>query len=313
MQSYEAHLVGNGAFAKVAKCVKSATKEMVALRVVKIHTKSDLQREHEILLKLRYFNPDECNFVKWHCSFMYKRHLCQEFELLDMSLREFVTMRPTRSLHLKEIKTILYQLATTLEVLKRLQVAHCDLKLENIMLVDHVRQPLRVKVIDFGSACNASNIAHGAYIQTRWYRAPETILGLPCSEAIDMWSLGCIAAELFLGHPLYPGSCEYQMLQFMIQTQGQLPDRHLSKTDAVVDEADLENFVELVKQMLHLDSTKRITPSQEDESNPVHTQPQETKKRVRDDILLKHPSEVQNVNVDVCLSVPAQTKRNKYN
>uniref|UniRef100_A0A3Q3EDQ2 Protein kinase domain-containing protein n=1 Tax=Labrus bergylta TaxID=56723 RepID=A0A3Q3EDQ2_9LABR len=267
------------------KCVKSATKEMVALRVVKIHTKSDLQREHEILLKLRYFNPDECNFVKWHCSFMYKRHLCQEFELLDMSLREFVTMRPTRSLHLKEIKTILYQLATTLEVLKRLQVAHCDLKLENIMLVDHVRQPLRVKVIDFGSACNASNIAHGAYIQTRWYRAPETILGLPCSEAIDMWSLGCIAAELFLGHPLYPGSCEYQMLQFMIQTQGQLPgyflsygaipfpynncmigsldglkeshqrpDRHLSKTD-----------------MLHLDSTKRITPSQVRE-HPFMTQ-----------------------------------------
>uniref|UniRef100_A0A3Q3EAP6 Protein kinase domain-containing protein n=1 Tax=Labrus bergylta TaxID=56723 RepID=A0A3Q3EAP6_9LABR len=221
-------LVGNGAFAKVAKCVKSATKEMVALRVVKIHTKSDLQREHEILLKLRYFNPDECNFVKWHCSFMYKRHLCQEFELLDMSLREFVTMRPTRSLHLKEIQTILYQLATTLEVLKRLQVAHCDLKLENIMLVDHVRQPLRVKVIDFGSACNASNIAHGAYIQTRWYRAPETILGLPCSEAIDMWSLGCIAAELFLGHPLYPGSCEYQMRQFMIQTQGQLPGYFLS-------------------------------------------------------------------------------------
>uniref|UniRef100_A0A3Q3EEB4 Protein kinase domain-containing protein n=1 Tax=Labrus bergylta TaxID=56723 RepID=A0A3Q3EEB4_9LABR len=259
-------LVGNGAFAKVAKCVKSATKEMVALRVVKIHTKSDLQREHEILLKLRYFNPDECNFVKWHCSFI-----------------------PTRSLHLKEIKTILYQLATTLEVLKRLQVAHCDLKLENIMLVDHVRQPLRVKVIDFGSACNASNIAHGAYIQTRWYRAPETILGLPCSEAIDMWSLGCIAAELFLGHPLYPGSCEYQMLQFMIQTQGQLPGYFLSaglKTSLFYWRtwinmwtfkkpheygADLENFVELVKQMLHLDSTKRITPSQVRE-HPFMTQ-----------------------------------------
>uniref|UniRef100_A0A3Q3GC15 Protein kinase domain-containing protein n=1 Tax=Labrus bergylta TaxID=56723 RepID=A0A3Q3GC15_9LABR len=148
------------------------------------------------------------------------------------------------------------------------------------MLVDHIRQPLRVKVIDFGSAHEASNTEHGAYIQTRWYRAPEIILGLPCSVAIDMWSFGCIAAELFLGHPLYPGFCEYQMLQFMIQTQGQLPEYFLSaalktshmelfhfhittkKTDAVVDKADLENFVELVKQMLHLDSTKRITPSQ---------------------------------------------------
>ncbi len=306
-------LIGKGTFAKVAKCVKSATNEMVAVRIMKKH--SEAEEEDGILQKLTAFDPDRCNFVRWNTSFIYKSHLCQEFELLDMSLKEFVDMRQTSSLQLKEIRPILHQVATTLQVLKSLGIAHTDLKPENIMLVDHVRQPLKVKLIDFGSTCDPSKAERGSYIQPRWYRAPEAILGLPCTEAIDMWSLGCIAAELFLGYALYPGSCEYEMIWYITQTQGQLPgyflstglktrqfyrktwpnmwklmtpheyagipwidcmfsslddlkkiqqkqDCHLSEADAMADKADLENFVDLVKQMLQLEPTQRITPSQ---------------------------------------------------
>lgn len=80
------------------------------------------------------------------------------------------------------------------------------------MLVDPVRQPYRVKVIDFGSASHVSKAVCNTYLQSRYYRAPEIILGLPFSEAIDMWSLGCVIAELFLGWPLYPGSSEYDQV-----------------------------------------------------------------------------------------------------
>lgn len=71
----------------------------------------------------------------------------------------------------------------------------------------------RVKVIDFGSASHVSKTVCNTYLQSRYYRAPEIILGLPFCEAIDMWSLGCVVAELFLGWPLYPGSSEYDQIR----------------------------------------------------------------------------------------------------
>ncbi|ENN71369.1 hypothetical protein YQE_11942, partial [Dendroctonus ponderosae] len=94
------------------------------------------------------------------------------------------------------------------------------------MLVDPVRQPYRVKVIDFGSASHVSKAVCNTYLQSRYYRAPEIILGLPFCEAIDMWSLGCVVAELFLGWPLYPGSSEYDQIRYISQTQG-LPTEHM--------------------------------------------------------------------------------------
>lgn len=90
------------------------------------------------------------------------------------------------------------------------------------MLVDPVRQPYRVKVIDFGSASHVSKAVCNTYLQSRYYRAPEIILGLPFCEAIDMWSLGCVVAELFLGWPLYPGSSEYDQIRYISQTQGSI-------------------------------------------------------------------------------------------
>lgn len=74
----------------------------------------------------------------------------------------------------------------------------------------------RVKVIDFGSASHVSKTVCNTYLQSRYYRAPEIILGLPFCEAIDMWSLGCVVAELFLGWPLYPGSSEYDQIRYVL-------------------------------------------------------------------------------------------------
>ena len=63
----------------------------------------------------------------------------------------------------------------------------------------------------------ASYISHAFYfiMKIHFFRAPEILLGLPFCEAIDMWSLGCVIAELFLGWPLYPGSSEYDQVYLM--------------------------------------------------------------------------------------------------
>lgn len=55
------------------------------------------------------------------------------------------------------------------------------------------------------------------------FRAPEVILGVPYDEAIDMWSLGCVLAELFLGWPLFPGATEYDQISYIIQMLGDPP------------------------------------------------------------------------------------------
>lgn len=82
-----------------------------------------------------------------------------------------------------------------------------------------------IKIIDFGSACHEQQTLY-TYIQSRFYRSPEVILGLPYSSAIDMWSLGCIAAELFLGLPIFPGASNYDQISRIVETIG-MPPYHM--------------------------------------------------------------------------------------
>ena len=81
----------------------------------------------------------------------------------------------------------------------------------------------KIKLIDFGSACFEGQTAH-TYIQSRFYRSPEVLIGLPYDSAIDMWSLGCVAAELFLGLPILPGVHEHDQLSRVCEMIAKLPD-----------------------------------------------------------------------------------------
>ncbi|CAK6978256.1 homeodomain-interacting protein kinase 2-like isoform X4 [Scomber scombrus] len=217
-------LLGEGTFGKVTKCVKTATKETVAVKMIKnSRFKSEAKNEVDILGHLRAFDSDRFNFVKYNDAFIDGEHLCLEFEMLDISLLDFLQKKPSHCLLVKEIRPILHQVGTAMKLLRSLRVAHTDLKPDNIMMVDHINQPLKVKIIDFGLARHVSQTQWGSYIQALSYRSPEVILGLPFTAAIDMWSLGCIAAELFLGSVLYSGNCEYDILRHIVQTQGRLP------------------------------------------------------------------------------------------
>lgn len=113
------------------------------------------------------------------------------------------------------------QILDTLIIIKASQIIHCDLKPENILLKS-LDSPT-IKVIDFGSACHESQQTY-TYIQSRFYRSPEVLLGLRYTTAIDMWSFGCIVAELYLGLPIFPGSSEYNQLTRIIEAVGNIPD-----------------------------------------------------------------------------------------
>uniref|UniRef100_A0A1I8FFK8 Protein kinase domain-containing protein n=1 Tax=Macrostomum lignano TaxID=282301 RepID=A0A1I8FFK8_9PLAT len=122
---------------------------------------------------------------------------------LDQNLYDYLKAQKFRPLMLKEIRPIAQQP-------------------ENIMLVhpgeDSWRR-YRVKVIDFGSACYTHKAVTSTYLQSRYYRAPE-FCGPAFNESIDMWSLGCVLAELYMAGLLYPGSSEYDQLRLHSETQG---------------------------------------------------------------------------------------------
>ncbi|XP_029578609.1 homeodomain-interacting protein kinase 1 isoform X5 [Salmo trutta] len=227
--SYEVlEFLGRGTFGQVAKCWKRGTNEIVAIKILKNHPSYVRQGQIEvsILSRLSTENADEFNFVRSYECFQHKNHTCLVFEMLEQNLYDFLKHSKFSPLLLKSIRPVLQQVATALMKLKSLGLIHADLKPENIMLVDPLRQPYRVKVIDFGSASHVSKAVCSTYLQSRYYRAPEIILGLPFCEAIDMWSLGCVIAELFLGWPLYPGASEYGQIRYISQTQG-LPAEYL--------------------------------------------------------------------------------------
>ncbi|XP_027146300.1 homeodomain-interacting protein kinase 2 isoform X4 [Larimichthys crocea] len=245
------HLLGSGTFGVVTKCKKLATNEMVAVKILKSKRYiNEAKKEEMILKKMKEFDSHKFNIVRWNDSFAYMGHFCLEFEKLDISLDEFM-QTCSNPLKLVEIRPIVQQLATALEFLMNIGIVHADLKLANIMLVEQFNQPLRVKIIDFGLASDNPRACTGLTLQTLWYRAPEVLLGCPINEAIDVWSLGCIAAEMLMGMALFPGSDEYDMVP-----------EELSGEDASIDACERASFVDLLTRMLKVDASERITPSQ---------------------------------------------------
>ncbi|CAH2320301.1 Homeodomain-interacting kinase 2 [Pelobates cultripes] len=224
-------LLGSGTFGNVVKGVINGTNEKVAIKILKDtpYVAEHAEEEVDILCQLSKEQPDDFNLVKHYDHFQHNNNICIVFEMLDISLSDFIKKCNCRPLPVKHIRPIVQQVGSALAKLKSLGIIHTDLKPENIMLVDTSKHPFKVKVIDFGCAIHTSKAQCSRYIQTRYYRSPEIILGLPFWEAIDMWSLGCIMAELFTGHPLYPGASEYDQIRYITETQGLPPENMLDR------------------------------------------------------------------------------------
>uniref|UniRef100_A0A8B9QPH0 non-specific serine/threonine protein kinase n=1 Tax=Apteryx owenii TaxID=8824 RepID=A0A8B9QPH0_APTOW len=216
--------VGKGTFGEVAKSWRRSTGEMVAIKILKNdgHQSRIIKNELKLLQAMGAVNVEESHIVRFLESFHDGTKCYLVFELLEQNLFDFQKKNNFSPLPVRHIRTITAQVLKALTKLKELSIIHADLKPENIMLVDHARYPFRVKVIDFGSASIFSEVRYikEPYIQSRFYRAPEILLGLPFCEKVDVWSLGCVMAELHLGWPLYPGGSEYDQVRYICETQG---------------------------------------------------------------------------------------------
>uniref|UniRef100_A0A4W3JIV7 Protein kinase domain-containing protein n=1 Tax=Callorhinchus milii TaxID=7868 RepID=A0A4W3JIV7_CALMI len=218
-------VLGKGTFGEVAKCWKRNTGQYVAIKILKndADRKRIARYELKMLRILKTVDPDEFHLVRFFEYFSDDAKFYLVFELLEKNLFEFQKENNFSPLPVQHIRTITTQLLRALQKMNDLSLIHADIKPENIMIVDQMQYPFRVKVIDFGSA-----IVRNKVNVSRFYRAPEILLGLPFCEKVDMWSLGCVMAELHLGCPLYPGNNEYDQVRYIVETQEQPTDRLLN-------------------------------------------------------------------------------------
>ncbi|KAK1272452.1 Serine/threonine-protein kinase AFC3 [Acorus gramineus] len=194
------------------------------------------------------FDPDDKHhIVRMLDHFLFQHHLCISFEMLGPNLYDLIKENQFKGLSLSFVQLFSKQILHGLVLMKEAGIIHCDLKPENILISTGVKLP-EIKIIDFGSACNEGRTVY-SYIQSRYYRSPEVLLGYPYNTAIDMWSFGCIIAELFLGLPLFPGASEYDVLTRMIETLGGQPP-----TDILVGAKHTNKFFKRVEDIHIMDN-----------------------------------------------------------
>ncbi|KAJ7982593.1 Kinase family protein [Quillaja saponaria] len=249
-------VLGHGTFGQVAKCWVSDTNSFVAVKIIKNQPAYYQQALVEVsiltTLNKKYDPEDTHHIVRIFDYFVYQRHLCICFELLDTNLYELIKINHFRGLSLSIVQLFSKQILRGLDLLKDAGIIHCDLKPENILLCTSVK-PAEIKIIDFGSACMEDRTVY-SYIQSRYYRSPEVLLGYQYTTAIDMWSFGCIVAELFLGLPLFPGASEFDLLRRMIKIIGGQPP------DYVLKEAkNTSKFFKFIASVQHMENGEVFT------------------------------------------------------
>uniref|UniRef100_A0A3P9HK16 Protein kinase domain-containing protein n=1 Tax=Oryzias latipes TaxID=8090 RepID=A0A3P9HK16_ORYLA len=170
---------------------------------------------------IKDLDPDQNHLIKMFECFTFHRATCIVYELLDVSLFDSYKRVSSTRTHLCLIRHIAQQLLKALKALKSIGVAHCDIKLDNIMFTDP--DSVNVKLIDFGLAVETKKLSTITDIQVPPFRAPEVILGIPLDESVDMWALGVVLACVYFGNYPFPSKTEYETIRAMVQIFG-LPE-----------------------------------------------------------------------------------------
>jgi len=285
-------ILGKGSFGQAIKCLDHKHQRLVALKIIRSKKRFYHQATVEVKI-LKYIKEhdedDKSNCVKMFDYFVFRKHICITFELLSINLYDYIKENNFVGLSIEQIKKYAIQILSSLKMLKEHNIIHCDLKPENILLKE--QRSSIIKLIDFGSSCFENEKIY-TYIQSRFYRAPEIMLGISYTTAIDMWSLGCILAELYTGFPIFPGESEPEQMALIMEVNGvppldllkkatrrevffnpdgsplplpnhtESPRRPSSKTLGQILKCSDSPFVDFLQQCFIWEPEKRLTPAQ---------------------------------------------------
>lgn len=236
--------LGKGMFSGVVRAMDITTKKLVAIKLIRNNEtmRKAGMKEIEILQKINDADPeDKKHMIRLERYFEHKGHLCMVFEHLSINLREVLKKFGNNvGINLRAVRAYAQQMFLGLSLMKKCNILHADLKPDNI-LVNESRNML--KICDLGSASDATDNEITPYLVSRFYRAPEIILGMKYDFAIDVWSIGCTLYELYTGKILFTGRSNNQMLRSIMDCRGKFSVKMLKKADfAGVHFDDMLNF-----------------------------------------------------------------------
>ncbi|XP_064181483.1 dual specificity protein kinase CLK4b isoform X2 [Anguilla rostrata] len=240
--------LGEGAFGKVVECRDhSKGGARVAVKIIKNidRYREAAMSEVEVLEQMNSLDCDRryacVRMLDW---FDHHGHVCIAFELLGLSTYDFLKENGFLHFPMDQIRHMAYQIIRAVRFLHRNKLTHTDLKPENILFVNSdyhmeynsdmkrdertVKNP-DVKVVDLGNATYDHDY-HTSVVSTRHYRAPEVILGLGWDRSCDVWSLGCILIEYYLGQTLFQTHDSKEHLAMMERVLGPIPPHMLQRT-----------------------------------------------------------------------------------
>ena len=176
-------------------------KEMVALKIIRNKKRFHHQAlvEVKVLKHLKDKDPNgNSNIIHLKDYFYFRNHLCITFNLLSMNLYEFIKNNNFQGVSLGLIRRFAIQILASLRFMRKLRIIHVIWP-ENILLKQSNKSG--IKGIDLGSSCFVDERVY-TYIQSRFYRSPEVILGLPYGTPIDM-EFWLYFIELYTGYPIF--------------------------------------------------------------------------------------------------------------
>ncbi|CAI9729205.1 extracellular signal-regulated kinase 2-like [Octopus vulgaris] len=276
--------LGKGAYGIVWKAIDRKTGDVVAVKKIfdAFRNETDAQRTFREIMFLKNF-CDHPNVIKLQKVIKAENDhdIYLVFEFMDTDLHNVIK----RGNILKDVhkRYIMYQLFKATKYLHSGNVIHRDQKPSNILL----NSDCLVKLCDFGLARSISQIGKDEtgdpnlteYVATRWYRAPEILLGShKYTKGVDMWSLGCILGEMLTGKPLFPGSSTINQIEVIMSTiqppkQEDIDSLKSMYGASILEKAQLRpkknlseilkdippEAVDLVMKLLHFNPDKRIT------------------------------------------------------
>ncbi|XP_053231955.1 cyclin-dependent kinase 3 isoform X2 [Podarcis raffonei] len=211
--------IGEGTYGVVYKAKNKQTGQLVALKKIRLDSETEgvpstAIREISLLKELKH--P---NIVRLLDVVHSQKKLYLVFEYLNQDLKKYMDSSHTGELPLSLVKSYLYQLLQGVSFCHSHRVIHRDLKPQNLL----INEMGAIKLADFGLA-RAFGVPLRTYtheVVTLWYRAPEILLGCKFySTAVDIWSIGCIFAEMVTRKALFPGDSEIDQLFRIFRTLG---------------------------------------------------------------------------------------------
>lgn len=232
-------IIGKGVSSSVVRAVDTTDNHLVAIKIIIKHEQMRRYGLTEMawMRTLAEADPDDRRHIlRLERHFDHKGHLCVVFESLSINLREVLKkFGRDIGINIRAVRVYAHQMFLALGLMAKCDLIHADLKPDN-MLVNDDRN--RLKVADFGSAIALRDVQITGELVSRYYRAPEIMIGMKGDTALDMWSVGCTLFELYTGKFCFTGTDVNQMLKQIMEAKGKIPNRMLKKAEYWQDHFD---------------------------------------------------------------------------